>query len=62
MEKIDKIIKVKNEIKKILLEVEEKENNLLKEIEKNTYNNLIFKSQLEDIIDEYHSVCKKIYN
>jgi|LakMenEpi03Aug12_release.lakeMendotaPanAssembly.Ray.scaffolds.fasta_scaffold1424108_2 hypothetical protein len=62
MEKIEKITKVKNEIKKILIEVQEKENNLLKEIEKNTYNNLIFKSQLEDIIDEYHSVCKKIYN
>lgn len=56
------IIKIKNEIKILLDEVEKKENILIEKIEKHTHDILIYKSYLEDIIEKYHSICKKIYS
>ena len=56
------IIKIKNEIKILLSEVEKKENNLIGQVENNTHNILIYKSYLEDIIEKYHLICKQIYN
>ena len=59
---LDDIIKIKNEIKLLLGEIETKEDKLIEKIETNMQNTLIFKSYLEDIIEKYHSICKQIYN
>jgi hypothetical protein len=56
------IQEMKNEIKKLLSSLEKKETLIIGKIEKNMYNILIFKSYLENIIEEYHLICKKIYN
>lgn len=55
------IIKIKNEIKTLLVEIEKKENNLLEQIKTNTYNIVIYKNFLENLIEEYHNVCIQIY-
>lgn len=59
MENIDTMI---NEIKSLIVKVEnkEKELELLNTI--NTNNTVIYKNMLENIINEYHQVCKKMYN
>jgi hypothetical protein len=56
------VVKIKNEIKILLDEVEKKENILIEKVEKHTYDILIYKSYLEDIIEKYHLICKKIYS
>jgi hypothetical protein len=56
------IVKIKNEVKILLSEVEKKENILVEKVEKNTHDILIYKSYLEDIIEKYHLICKKIYS
>ena len=56
------IVKIKNEIKILLGEVEKRENILIKKVEKHTDDILIYKSYLEDIIEKYHLICKKIYS
>lgn len=59
---ITDIIKIKNEIKILLGEIEIKENKLIEKIETNTQNTLIYKTYLEDIIEKYHLICREIYN
>jgi hypothetical protein len=59
---LNDIVKIKNEIKLLLKEVEQKENKLIEKIETNTCDILIYKSYLEDVIEKYHSICKKIYS
>jgi hypothetical protein len=44
-----------------MLDIEIKENNLLEKVKYNTDNILIYKSFLEEIIEEYHNICTKIY-
>jgi len=56
------IVKIKNEVKILLSEVEKKENILIEKVEKHTHDILIYKSYLEDIIEKYHLICKKIYS
>lgn len=58
---ISNIIKIKNEIQNLMLDIEIKENNLLEKVKYNTDNILIYKSFLEEIIEEYHNICTKIY-
>lgn len=55
------IIKIKNEIKTLLVEIEKKENNVLEQIKTNTYNIVVYKTYLENIIEEYHNICTQIY-
>ncbi len=56
------IIKIKNEIKILLVEIEKRESNLIERVEKNTHDILIYKSYLEDVIEKYHFICKQIYS
>jgi len=59
---IDNIKKIRKEITTIMKSIEEKESNL---IDKNNQNiNLIetYKFFIQDLITEYHGVCKKIYS
>ncbi len=51
-----------DEIKILLINVENKEKELLELNNINSNNIIMYKSFLENIINEYHSVCKKIYN
>ena len=56
------LIKIRNEIKDILDPIEKKEKELdkLNQINMNETNR--YKIYLEDIITEYHNVCKKLYS
>ena len=56
------IIKIKNEIKILLVEIEKRESNLIERVEKNTHDILIYTSYLEDVIEKYHFICKQIYS
>ena len=58
----EEIVKIKNEIKILLSDIEKREKNLIKKVEIHTDNILIYKTYLEDIIEKYHLICKKIYN
>ena len=58
----EEIVKIKNEIKILLSDIEKREKNLIKKVETHSDNILIYKSYLEDIIEKYHLICKKIYN
>jgi hypothetical protein len=58
----EQIIKIKNEIKILLNEIDEKEKKLIDKVNKNSNDILVYKTYLEDIIEEYHLICKKIYN
>ena len=58
---LQNIIKIKNEIKTLLIEIEKKENNLLELIKDNNFNIIIYKKFLENIIEEYHNICMQIY-
>jgi len=59
---VNNIKQINSEIKKIMKSIEEKEKNLIDINNKNI--NLIekYKFFMEELITEYHSVCKKIYN
>lgn len=61
MEKLDNIIKIKDEIKFLLKEIEEKEKMLVSDLEKSNNKIMMLKTCLEEIIEEYHLVCQKIY-
>ena len=58
----EQIIKIKNEIKILLNEIKEKEKKIIDKVNKNSNDILVYKAYLEDIIEEYHLICKKIYN
>lgn len=58
---MEDIIKIKNEVKVLLNEIEEKEKNIIEKVRDNTHEILVYKMYLENIIEEYHSICKKIY-
>jgi hypothetical protein len=58
---LQNIIKIKNEIESLLVEIKKKEENILEHIQTNTYNIILYKTFLENIIDEYHNVCTVIY-
>lgn len=58
---LDNILKVKNEIEFLLVDIEQKENVLTEQFKLNALNLVTFKTYLEDLIEEYHNVCKKIY-
>jgi hypothetical protein len=55
------IYKIKNEIEKLMNSIEIKEKELTTINNNNNKNIKIYKSFLEDMIMEYHNVCKKIY-
>jgi hypothetical protein len=57
----ENILKIKNEIKTLLQDIDKKENILLEQVKNNTHNILVYKSFMEDIIEEYHNVCTQIY-
>jgi hypothetical protein len=59
---IDSVVKIKNEIKLLLEEIDDKEKIIVEKVTKNTQDIQLFKMYLENIIEEYHLVCKKIYN
>jgi len=59
---LEDIYKIKNEIKLLSDEIENKKVNIINKIENNIENIIIFKTYLENIIDEYHLICKKIFN
>jgi hypothetical protein len=59
---INNIKKIRNEIIKIIKTIDEKERGL---IDINNHNNDLietYKFFMEQLINEYHKVCKKIYN
>ena len=58
---IENIVKIKKEIHALLKDVEKKENLLLKHVQNNTHNIIVYKSYLENIIEEYHTICTQIY-
>lgn len=58
---LEDIIKIKNEIKSLLSEIDEKEKIIIEKVKKNTRDIQVYKTYLEDIIEEYHLICKKIY-
>lgn len=58
---LNDIIKIKNEIKILLNDIDEKEKKIIERVNKNSNDILIYKTYLEDIIEEYHLICKKIY-
>jgi hypothetical protein len=60
-ENLDNIIKIKDEIKFLLKDIEEKEKILVNDLEKSNNKIMMLKTCLEEIIEEYHLVCKKIY-
>ena len=59
---VNNIKQINSEIKKIMKSIEEKEKNLIDINNKNI--NLIekYKFFMEELITEYHGVCKKVYN
>ena len=59
--KIEDIVKIKNEIKLLLNEINNKEQKIIDKVENNSNKIIIYKSFLENIIEEYHLICKKIY-
>lgn len=61
MEKLKDIVKIKNEIKNILEEIDSKENILIQQFEENNYKLSLLKNYLEDVIEEYHIVCRNLY-
>jgi len=61
MENLNNIVKIKDEIKFLLKDIEEKEKLLVNELEKSNNKIIMLKTCLEDIIEEYHLVCQKIY-
>ncbi len=61
VQNLDNIIKIKDEIKFLLKDIEEKENLLVNDLEKSNNKIIMLKACLEEIIEEYHLVCKKIY-
>jgi hypothetical protein len=58
---LENVLKIKNEITYLLKDIDKKENNLLETIKNNMHNILVYKSFLEDIIEEYHNICTQIY-
>jgi len=60
--KIEKINLVIKEIKNLLKNIQINENSIIKEIDENLQNSLIYKTYLEHVIEEYHLVCKQIYD
>lgn len=61
MENLNNIIKIKDEIKFLLKDIEEKEKLLVSDLEKSNNKIMMLKTCLEEIIEGYHLVCKKIY-
>jgi hypothetical protein len=59
---IKSIIKIKKEIEILLSEINQKENILANNLKKNIDDITLYKNCLENIIEEYHLFCKKIYN
>jgi hypothetical protein len=58
---MDNIVKIKNEIKILMDDIENKENIILEKIKTNQQDIDIYKAFLENIIEEYHNVCLKIF-
>lgn len=58
---LEDVIKIKNEIKSLLNEIDEKEKIIIEKVKTNTRDIQVYKTYLEDIIEEYHLICKKIY-
>ena len=58
---LEDVIKIKNEIKSLLNEIDEKEKIIIEKVKTNSRDIQIYKTYLEDIIEEYHLICKKIY-
>jgi hypothetical protein len=58
---LNDVIKIKNEIKILLDEIDDKEEKIIKKVENNTRDILVYKTCLEEIVEEYHLICKKIY-
>ena len=62
MEKnIRNILKIKSEINEILSDLDQREKKITDEINQNSDNITLYKLCLENIIEEYHFICKKIY-
>jgi hypothetical protein len=58
---IETIIQIKNEIETLLKEINEKENYIIEKVRNNFDNISVYRMYLENIIEEYHTICKKIY-
>jgi ribosomal 50S subunit-associated protein YjgA (DUF615 family) len=56
------IIKSKNEIKKMIVEIEVEEEKIVKLSENNINRIEMYKKFMENIITEYHNICRKLYN
>lgn len=55
------IIKIKNELKMLLNDMDEKEEKIIEKVKNNSHEILVYKTYLENLIEEYHLICKKIY-
>lgn len=58
---LENISEIKNEIKFLLNDIEKKEILLIEDLKKNKESINFYKNCLEEIIEEYHLLCKKIY-
>lgn len=58
---VDKLIKIKNEIKILLDTIDEQEEKLNKENWENLTKITLYKNYMENIISEFHDSCKRIY-
>ncbi len=58
---LENIIKIKNEIDILLKEIGKKEIIIAKKLEKNIKINNYYKLCMENVIENFHDVCKKIY-
>lgn len=55
------ILNIIKEFKSVLKEIEIKEKIISEKIESNTCDILIYKAFLENVIEEFHLICKSIY-
>ena len=59
---LSNVLQITKEIRNLLKEIEEKENVISEKITTNSADILVYKTILETVIEEYHLICKKIYN
>ncbi len=55
------ILNITKDFRELIKELDEKENILSEKISNNTTDILVYKTILENVIEEYHLICKKIY-
>ena len=55
------IIKIKNELKMLLNDMDEKEEKIIEKVKNNSHEILVYKTYLENLIEEYHLIYQYHY-